>query len=432
MPGVIERAVENLVAVLTALLPGQRRRRVYVGLADGLVAFGVLIALCVMAAAGQTEETVSNLAMLAFVAGLAALSIGLAVLASFAMRTGRAEETAVGLLWALAIGAGISVLVLSGAAVAGRGVPVFLAVLPGLLPAVLYLLSVHGPLRGVVIALAAALPVFAVTYEMVVAQLAEDGGVAEVSLPDAEWIHALQGDLVLSEAALPPGTPGTPEIFAILGAGYPYEAVFAREVAAVEVLLNERFGAEGRVVTLINDDADQMAGPLLNRVNLRRALDQVSARMDAEDILFLFLTSHGAPGLLSTEFYPLITRDILPGDIAGALDAVGIGNAIIVISACYSGSFVEALAAPDRLILTAAHEDRTSFGCSDEARWTEWGRAFFVDAWPKLRDPRAAARLAQEIVTGREAEQGYAPSEPQIFEGEEIGPALERWLATLE
>lgn len=314
-PGVIERAAENLVAVLAALLPGRLRRRLHGGLADGLVAFGTLVAFGVLAAAGLWAGDGSVVSLAALVAGLSALSAGLAVLASFALRTGEPEETAVGFLWAQALGAGIVVLALTGVSAAGQNAPLMLVVLPGLLPPLLYLLSVHGPLSGSAIALAAALPGFAVVYDAFAARAVEDDGYAEVSVPDAEWIHALQRDLVLSEAALPPGTPGKPEIFAILGAGYPYEAVFAREVAAVEVLLNETFGAEGRVVTLVNDDAEPVVGPLLNRINLRRALDQVSIRMNDEDILFLFLTSHGAPRLLSTEFYPLITRDILPGDI---------------------------------------------------------------------------------------------------------------------
>ncbi|NNF89905.1 MAG: hypothetical protein HKM96_00890, partial [Boseongicola sp.] len=131
-------------------------------------------------------------------------------------------------------------------------------------------------------------------------------------------------------------------------------------------------------------------------------------------------------------FDPVITRDIRPEDIADALDEADIGNAIIVISACYSGSFTDALAAPDRLILTAASADRTSFGCSDTAVWTEWGRAFFVESWPQNRDPRVAAVRAQEIVAKRETQRGLETSSPLIVEGDEIGAVIDRWLETLD
>ena len=51
-----------------------------------------------------------------------------------------------------------------------------------------------------------------------------------------------------------------------------------------------------------------------------------------------------------------------------------------LISACYSGVFVDPVGAPNRIILTAAREDRTSFGCSDDADFTHFGGAFLRDA----------------------------------------------------
>jgi hypothetical protein len=49
---------------------------------------------------------------------------------------------------------------------------------------------------------------------------------------------------------------------------------------------------------------------------------------------------------------------------------------VIVISACYSGSFIPALQSPETLIITASAADKTSFGCN-EADYTYFGRAFF-------------------------------------------------------
>ena len=42
---------------------------------------------------------------------------------------------------------------------------------------------------------------------------------------------------------------------------------------------------------------------------------------------------------------------------------------VVVISACYSGIFVDGLAAPNRMIMTAARRDRSSFGCSEDATY---------------------------------------------------------------
>ncbi len=48
------------------------------------------------------------------------------------------------------------------------------------------------------------------------------------------------------------------------------------------------------------------------------------------------------------------------------IDESGLTNLIVVVQACYSGSFVDNLAAPDRMVITAAAADRTSFGCASE------------------------------------------------------------------
>jgi hypothetical protein len=46
---------------------------------------------------------------------------------------------------------------------------------------------------------------------------------------------------------------------------------------------------------------------------------------------------------------------------------------VILVSACYSGVFlIDALKGPNRIIMTAARDDRPSFGCSSESYYTYW------------------------------------------------------------
>ena len=251
--------------------------------------------------------------------------------------------------------------------------------------------------------------------------------------PDTEMVYAAQPGLLADQVTrLRPGEAGQVELFALLGAGYPHESVFRREVEAVAGLLAERFAAADRVLRLVNSDADTKTYPLLNRVNLAAGLAALAEVMDNEDILFLFLTSHGHVDLFSTQFPNVITRDLTPRDVARSLDKAGIGRAIIVVSACYSGSFAEALAGPERLVLTAADADSSSFGCNDKNQWTDWGRAFFDVALRETRDPRKAARMAQASVADSEARDGLEPSSPMILEGENMGAILDRWLSDLE
>jgi hypothetical protein len=111
------------------------------------------------------------------------------------------------------------------------------------------------------------------------------------------------------------------------------------------------------------------------------------------------------------------------------LEESGIGPAVIVVSACFSGSFIDDIEAPDRLVITAARGDRTSFGCRDGAKWTEFGESFFDKALRAEPDPRKAFPVAVEDVTRKELADELTPSLPQISEGAEIGAVLDRVLA---
>ncbi len=243
--------------------------------------------------------------------------------------------------------------------------------------------------------------------------------------PDPEAIYEAQ---TAKRAAvfnkIRPGDPSKVELFSILGAGYPYERVFKREVLAAATHLEETYVGVDRSVALVNDMHDPSNYLLLNRTNLTNAAKALGAKMDDDDILLIFLTSHGRPGRFSTKYHGLINYDLTPEDIDNALQAAGNPNAVVIVSACYSGSFVEPLAAPNRLILTAADAESVSFGCNDENEWTEWGRAFWLNAMRETRDFREAAEQAKIAVSEREIREGFTASNPMISEGPEIGRML--------
>jgi hypothetical protein len=108
------------------------------------------------------------------------------------------------------------------------------------------------------------------------------------------------------------------------------------------------------------------------------------------------------------------------------LDASGAKYRIVIISACYSGVFVPALAGPHTLVITAAAADRPSFGCEDGATWTYFGEAFFNRALRTAPDFESAFRRARAVVTAREKREGYEPSNPQMAGGSEVLALLAR------
>lgn len=214
--------------------------------------------------------------------------------------------------------------------------------------------------------------------------------------PDPEIIYPLQTGLMAEQIDnLKDQVPGQVDLFALVGAGYPSQTIFQREVAAMRGLLQDRFDAGGRTLRLGSNIDKPTEWPLLNRTNLTQGLAALSSKMDLdEDILLIFLTSHGSPDQISTSFSGLSYNNLRSDEVAHALETSGIRNAIIIISACYSGSFIDELTAPRRLIITASAGDRSSFGCSDSNEFTDWGNAVFNDALKQTYDFFDAAEIA--------------------------------------
>ena len=74
-------------------------------------------------------------------------------------------------------------------------------------------------------------------------------------------------------------------------------------------------------------------------------------------------------------------------------NACGSRPTVVIIAACYSGVFVPALAAPNRMVFTAARPDRPSFGCGDSDRYTFFDQCF-LEAVPQSGDfPGLADRI---------------------------------------
>lgn len=237
-------------------------------------------------------------------------------------------------------------------------------------------------------------------------------------------------DLALSRIRR--GDPERPELFVLAFGGDGNESVFLNEVEYIEQLFAHRFGAAQRILKLVNSVHTTGRLPLATLTNLKRALLKLRDKMDANDILFLYLTSHGSEDhQLFVNLLPLPLDQITPGDLADALREAEIGPRVVLISACYSGGFIEALSDPRALVMTAARHDRPSFGCGAEADITYFGRAFLVEALNEERAFAKAFEIARERVTAREQAEDFEPSRPQINAGTAIGPALEAWLATL-
>lgn len=220
---------------------------------------------------------------------------------------------------------------------------------------------------------------------------------------------------------------GKTDLYAVLVAGHPYQRVFMREIEQIGGILDRRFDIGDRIAKLANSARDPARYPLATAENLSLVLKGVAREMNPmEDVLFLYLTSHGAPGRLDASFREMATADISARDLSRALDEAGIRQAVIVVSACHSGSFLPHLNRPGYVAMAASAADRNSFGCSDANEWTWFGRALFTVGFDGTPDIRAAFDEARGWVATEEKAKGFEPSEPQIQVGAEAWRYLDR------
>jgi hypothetical protein len=226
--------------------------------------------------------------------------------------------------------------------------------------------------------------------------------------------------------ALAPQRPGVRDLYFVGFAGYGDQDVFRKEVERVRELFDREFGTGGHSLVLVNNPATLDRYPLATLENLKTVLAAIGKEFDPnEDVLFLFLTSHGSQRSgFALRLNGRRLGDIAPRQLADALAAAGIKNRVVVISSCFSGQFVAPLANDDSLVITAAAANRTSFGCSTDAEWTYFGKGYFLDALPIRKKFIPAFYDAQNIVAAREVGDQMPPSQPQISIGSRIEKVL--------
>lgn len=160
--------------------------------------------------------------------------------------------------------------------------------------------------------------------------------------------------------------------------------------------------------------------PFAHLGSIQSTIKHISQQVKDQDLAVILMTSHGNVGFIANQIGNLRYGNIMAHHINTVLRNLKETPTILIISACYSGSLIPTLEARNRIILTAASKDKSSWGCSPLDKNT-----FFIDAlFGKEFNPtlslneifeQTKARIAK-----REEEQKLTPSEPQIFVGENM------------
>src|SRR5262245_34120897 len=221
---------------------------------------------------------------------------------------------------------------------------------------------------------------------------------------------------------------GTTDVYAIGIASWSEQDVSVKEVDGALAALDRSLPIKDRTLRLVNNPGTVETVPLASRRNFAAAVHATAEAMDKnEDILLLFMTSHGGTGGLGLQL-PGGRSAVLSGqEVKTTLDGEGIRNRVVIVSACYGGVFVEPLANDDTIVLTAADARSTSFGCAAGRDWTYFGDALFKQSLQPGMDFRRAFDHARVLIRGWEMMDRVPPSNPQGH----FGPAVVKKLDPL-
>lgn len=184
--------------------------------------------------------------------------------------------------------------------------------------------------------------------------------------------------------------------------------------------MRDRLASEGvRDISVLAADPSGLArAGLASLGNVRRTL-QAPGQVPGKGACLAFMTSHGLPSGFALRAGMTFLE---PSMVEQALDA-GCGElpTVLIVSACYSGTFItNRMRKPNRIILTAAAPDRTSFGCGADSEYTDYDRCLLqqFDHAATWRELAVATKSCVEVAERR---RGVSKASlPQSFLGSAV------------
>ncbi len=202
--------------------------------------------------------------------------------------------------------------------------------------------------------------------------------------------------------------------------------MFAKEIDGGLASIARLLPIKDRTLRLINNPATVASVPLATPQNFTAAVHAIGNVMNKDDdVLVLLMTSHGDPNGFGLQLPDQAPIDLTPKQVAETLDHEGIKYRVVIVSACFSGIFLPPLANDNTIVMTAADDQHTSFGCAPERDWTYFGDAFLRQSLQPGTDFEQAFARARTLIQGWEMMDHAPPSNPQAH----FGPALVAKLA---
>ena len=184
---------------------------------------------------------------------------------------------------------------------------------------------------------------------------------------------------------------------------------------AVEAMADKlvSFGVPRADVTVL--EASGQGNAAATRPNISEAIMHLDP--GPREGCFVYVTSHGAKGV---GLVMARARAFLSPEELDRMLYQGCGDrpTVVIASGCFSGIFAQVpAAAPNRVVLTAARDDRPSFGCNAQQHFTVFDRCALENIETGLTWSAVMDRVRACVTQNEEALHVDAPSEPQLSIG---------------
>jgi Peptidase C13 family len=198
--------------------------------------------------------------------------------------------------------------------------------------------------------------------------------------PVSELVQAAQQQL-LDDAlgALADERPGVVDLYFVGFAADAREPSLRDDVVRAQRVMDERWDTRGRSIVLANHPETLIDTPFATVTHLRETLREIGATIDQEsDVVMIYVAGRGGAAGVDVAHPPLDLLPLSPSTLRALLEDAGIKRRIVVVSACRSGAFHDALADESTVVLTtSAREDA---GCATRRGGAAIGDALFGDA----------------------------------------------------
>lgn len=193
--------------------------------------------------------------------------------------------------------------------------------------------------------------------------------------------------------------------------------VFQRDILAMEKSLQALNATTASILLSNQVQTQQLRYPFATVPKLDRVFKQLAAWSHSHPMsLTVLISTHGLPDVLSVNIGNRYYRPLRSAPLKAWLDKLHPRTRVtLLLSACYSGSFVDALQGPNTLVLSASAADRNSFGCSYNEKNTWFiGQLLGTHFAPQNTWDDVFAATRSGVEQQELAQRVSPPSNPQI------------------